>query len=165
MLVHVEFRRKFNEKFTLKDLQKFSQVGGALADMQVFKQSRLSVTKVTKPQWDFIINQIGEEDVDEMDDFNGSMIEEDEETSGLGADLGNDFALAFEAPVPLHTTTDGIPDVLDQMSAYAADVPAPTARSVSRGRRSRPSSAPIGQPAAMHNVAVLPRHAIDAPPN
>jgi predicted RNA-binding protein with PUA-like domain len=165
MLVHVEFRRKFSEKFTLKDLQKFSQTGGALADMQVLKQSRLSVTKVTKPQWDFIINQIGEDDIDEMDDFNGSIIEEDEETSGIGADLGNDFALAFEAPVPLHTATNRIPDVLDQMSAYAADVPAPTARSVSRGRRSRPCSAPTGQPAAMHNTTIIPRHTNDAPPN
>ncbi|KAH0135968.1 DUF55-domain-containing protein, partial [Aureobasidium melanogenum] len=41
MLVHVEFRRKFSEKFTLKDLQKFSQPGGALAGMELFKQSRL----------------------------------------------------------------------------------------------------------------------------
>ncbi|KEQ63252.1 DUF55-domain-containing protein, partial [Aureobasidium melanogenum CBS 110374] len=62
MLVHVEFRRKFSEKFTLKDLQKFSQPGGALAGMELFKQSRLSVTKVTKPQWDFIMSQVDEDE-------------------------------------------------------------------------------------------------------
>jgi predicted RNA-binding protein with PUA-like domain len=167
MLVHVEFRRKFSEKFTLKDLQKFSQSGGALAEMEVLKQSRLSVTKVTKPQWDFIMSQIDEDDEEDdvMNDFNGSMIEEDDDAGDVGADLGNDFAAAFEAPANLRTATDGIPDVVDQMSAYAADAPVPSARSVSRGRRSRPASKPAGQLAAMHNAAVLPRHANDTPPN
>ena len=167
MLVHVEFRRKFSEKFTLKDLQKFSQPGGALAEMEVLKQSRLSVTKVTKPQWDFIMSQIDEDDDEDdvMQDLNGSTIEEDDDAGGVGADLGNDFAAAFEAPTNLRTATDGIPDVVDQMSAYAADAAAPTARSVSRGRRSRPASKPAGQSAAMHDTAVLARYANEAPSN
>jgi predicted RNA-binding protein with PUA-like domain len=161
MLVHVEFRRKFSEKFTLKDLQKFSQTGGALADMEVLKQSRLSVTKVTKPQWDFIVSQIDEDEEEDMQDHNGSTVEEEEEDTGLGADLGNDFAAAFEAPANLRTSTD----VIDQMSAYAAEAPAaPSARSVSRGRRSRPATKPVGQSAAMHNATVFPRHPSNAPP-
>ncbi|KAI4724808.1 DUF55-domain-containing protein [Aureobasidium sp. EXF-10728] len=160
MLVHVEFRRKFSDKFTLKDLQKFSQPGGALAEMEVFKQSRLSVTKVTRPQWDFIMSQIDEED-DEMED----LVEEGIDGSGgENTDLGNDFAAAFEAPANLRTA-NGIPDVVSQMSAYAVDVSGPSARSVSRGRRSRPMSVPAGQPAALHNAALPHQHDTDAPAN
>ena len=169
MLVHVEFRRKFSEKFTLKDLQKFSQPGGALADMEVLKQSRLSVTKVTKPQWDFIMSQIDEDDDEDdvMQDLNGSTIQEEDDdgAGGVGADLGNDFAAAFEAPANLRTATDEIPAVVDQMSAYAVDAAAPTARSVSRGRRSRPVSKSAGQSAAMHDTAVLTESPHEAPPN
>jgi predicted RNA-binding protein with PUA-like domain len=162
MLVHVEFRRKFSEKFTLKDLQKFSQPGGALAGMEVLKQTRLSVTKVTKSQWDFIVSQIDEDDEDDMQDYNNSMVEEDEEDTKLGADLGNDFAAAFEAPANLRTTTDKIPEVIDQKAGDALTL---SARSVSRGRRSRPATKPVGQSAAMHNATVFPRHPSDAPPN
>ncbi|KAH0365608.1 DUF55-domain-containing protein, partial [Aureobasidium melanogenum] len=142
MLVHVEFRRKFSEKFTLKDLQKFSQTGGALAGMELFKQSRLSVTKVTKPQWDFIMSQVDDDD-DEMEDFNGLMVEEGTEIDGNTTDLGNDFAAAFEAPVDLHTAADGTPN--KQLLNLSA--PATAARSVSRGRRNRPMSVPAGRSA------------------
>ncbi|KAH0343086.1 DUF55-domain-containing protein, partial [Aureobasidium melanogenum] len=146
MLVHVEFRRKFSEKFTLKDLQKFSQPGGALAGMELFKQSRLSVTKVTKPQWDFIMSQVDEdEDDDEMVDFNGSMIDEGTEIDGNTTDLGNDFAAAFEAPIDLHTAADGAPD--GKLPNSTVSAPGSSARSVSRGRRSRPMSVPASRSA------------------
>ncbi|KAK6000232.1 hypothetical protein QM012_003864 [Aureobasidium pullulans] len=162
MLVHVEFRRKFSEKFTLKDLQKFSQSGGALAGMQLFKQSRLSVTKVTKPEWDFIMSQVDDED-DEIDDFNGSMIQEGTEVDGDNTDLGNDFAAAFEAPVDLHTAADGIPE--GQLPNSTVSVPGSSARSVSRGRRSRPMSVPAGRSAVLHDAALPAQHEIDAPSN
>jgi len=169
MLVHVEFRRKFSEKFTLKDLQKFSQPGGALADMEVLKQSRLSVTKVTKLQWNFIMSQIDEDDDEDdvMQDLNGSTIEEEDDdgAGGVGTDLGNDFAAAFEAPANLRTATDEIPAVVDQMSAYAVDAAAPAARSVSRGRRSRSVSKSAGQSAAMHDTAVLTESPHESLPN
>ena len=35
----------------LKELQKFAKDGGILENMQVLKQSRLSVSKVTKEEW------------------------------------------------------------------------------------------------------------------
>ena len=35
----------------LKELQKFAKAGGSLENMQVLKQSRLSVSKVTKKEW------------------------------------------------------------------------------------------------------------------
>ncbi|KAG9627484.1 DUF55-domain-containing protein, partial [Aureobasidium melanogenum] len=161
MLVHVELRRKFSEKLTLKDLQKFSQPGGALAGMELFKQSRLSVTKVTKPQWDFIMSQVDEDD-DEIEDFNGSMVEEGTEIDG-NTDLGNDFAAAFEAPVDLHTAADGTTD--GKLPNSTVSAPGSSARSVSRGRRSRPMSVPAGRSAVLHDAALPTQHEIDAPSN
>ncbi|KAL9610160.1 MAG: hypothetical protein Q9167_005114 [Letrouitia subvulpina] len=55
-VVHVEFRRKFPHMVTLKDLQQFAKPNGILENMQVLKMSRLSVSKVTKKEWDFIMN-------------------------------------------------------------------------------------------------------------
>lgn len=162
MLVHVEFRRKFSEKFTLKDLQKFSQPGGALAGMQLFRQSRLSVTKVFKPEWDFIMSQV--DDDDEIEDFDGSMVEEGTEVDGINTDLGSDFAAAFEAPVDLHTASaNGTHN--DQLPATVNASGPSAARSVSRGRRSRPMSVPAGQPAVLHDAVLPHQHEIDAPSN
>ncbi|MCJ1400676.1 hypothetical protein MMC11_003884 [Xylographa trunciseda] len=53
-VVHVEYRLKFKEIVKLKDLQKFAQPGGVLKDMQTLRQSRLSVSKVSQKEWDFI---------------------------------------------------------------------------------------------------------------
>lgn len=53
-VVHVEFRRKFPGLVTLKELQRFAKPGGVLENMQTLKLSRLSVSKVTKKEWDFI---------------------------------------------------------------------------------------------------------------
>lgn len=50
-LVHVKFVQKFPEMIKLKELQKYSKDGGTLENMQVLKQSRLSVSKVTKQEW------------------------------------------------------------------------------------------------------------------
>ncbi|MCJ1394379.1 hypothetical protein MMC18_007257 [Xylographa bjoerkii] len=55
-VVHVEYRLKFKEIIKLKDLQKFAQPGGVLKDMQTLRQSRLSVSKVSKKEWEFIRN-------------------------------------------------------------------------------------------------------------
>ena len=54
--MHVGFRQKFDRIVKLKDLQKFSKPGGVLEGMQTLKQSRLSVSKVTKKEWDFIMS-------------------------------------------------------------------------------------------------------------
>ena len=50
-LVHVKFAQKFPKIITLKELQKFAKDGGVLEDMQMLKQTRLSVSKVTKKEW------------------------------------------------------------------------------------------------------------------
>ena len=61
-LVHVEFRSRFATQVTLRDLQAHAKEEGILADMQVLKQSRLSVSKVTKAEWDYILRIAGEEE-------------------------------------------------------------------------------------------------------
>ncbi|KAL8767315.1 MAG: hypothetical protein Q9209_006153 [Squamulea sp. 1 TL-2023] len=53
-VVHVEFRRKFNDIVTLKELQRYAKPGGVLENMQTLKMSRLSVSKVSKKEWDFV---------------------------------------------------------------------------------------------------------------
>ncbi|GKZ28419.1 hypothetical protein AbraIFM66950_005593 [Aspergillus brasiliensis] len=53
--VHVEFRRKFNKLITLTDLKSYAQSVRALSNMQVLKQSRLSVTPVSVTEWAFIM--------------------------------------------------------------------------------------------------------------
>lgn len=50
-LVHVKFVQKFPEMVKLKELQKYAKDGGLLENMQMLKQTRLSVSKVTKKEW------------------------------------------------------------------------------------------------------------------
>ncbi|KAL8730853.1 MAG: hypothetical protein Q9166_003780 [cf. Caloplaca sp. 2 TL-2023] len=52
--VHVEFRSKFPEIVSLKELQQYAKPGRVLENMQTLKMSRLSVSKVSKKEWDFI---------------------------------------------------------------------------------------------------------------
>ncbi|PNY26905.1 Thymocyte nuclear protein 1, partial [Tolypocladium capitatum] len=50
-LVHVAFRRKFAVPMTLRELRELGAPGGPLADMQMLKQSRLSVSRVSGDEW------------------------------------------------------------------------------------------------------------------
>ncbi|THC99744.1 hypothetical protein EYZ11_000794 [Aspergillus tanneri] len=54
-VVHVEFRRKFKDLVPLNDLKSHAKPGGALENLQMLKQSRLSVSRVSKKEWDFIL--------------------------------------------------------------------------------------------------------------
>ncbi|PGH12495.1 hypothetical protein AJ79_04239 [Helicocarpus griseus UAMH5409] len=58
-VVHVEFRRKFNELVKLTDLKSFAKPGGPLENMQMMKQSRLSVSAVSGKEWEFIMGLAG----------------------------------------------------------------------------------------------------------
>lgn len=62
-VVHVEFRQKFPEIIKLKELQKYSKEGGILEHLQTLKQTRLSVSKVSKKEWNFIMDLVDPEDV------------------------------------------------------------------------------------------------------
>ncbi len=56
--VKVEYLQKFPEIIKLKELQGFAKEGGILANMQTLRMSRLSVSKVTKTEWDFIMSLV-----------------------------------------------------------------------------------------------------------
>ncbi|QSS64509.1 AT DNA binding protein [Histoplasma capsulatum] len=60
-VVHVEFKRKFKELITLAELKSFAKPGGPLENMQMMKQSRLSVSVVGGKEWEFIMGLVGEE--------------------------------------------------------------------------------------------------------
>ncbi|KAJ4265970.1 hypothetical protein NW762_003943 [Fusarium torreyae] len=53
-LVHVEFRKKFAVPIHLKELRELGKPGGPLETMQLLKQSRLSVNKVSSNEWKFL---------------------------------------------------------------------------------------------------------------
>jgi predicted RNA-binding protein with PUA-like domain len=54
--VHVEFRQKLETPVTLKELRAFQdEKGSPLENMQMLKLTRLSVSKVSAGEWDFLI--------------------------------------------------------------------------------------------------------------
>lgn len=61
VVVHVEFRRKFEKQVTLNDLKAHAQPGKGLENLQTLKQSRLSVSSVTPAQWKYILELAGED--------------------------------------------------------------------------------------------------------
>ena len=76
-LVHVGFLKKLSKPVTLKEMQKYSGANGILQDMQLIKQARLSVAKVSEKEWNFIVNELIEGY--EEDRANG----EDDDDDGL----------------------------------------------------------------------------------
>ena len=60
-LVHVTFKQKFRELISLETLKSHAQPYHPLENMQLVKQSRLSVSKVTKAEWDFIMSLVGQD--------------------------------------------------------------------------------------------------------
>ncbi|KAF7562458.1 hypothetical protein G7046_g1685 [Stylonectria norvegica] len=51
-LVHVEFRKKFAAQISLKEIRELGKPGEPLEKMQMLKQSRLSVSRVSKEEWE-----------------------------------------------------------------------------------------------------------------
>jgi predicted RNA-binding protein with PUA-like domain len=49
--VHVAFRKKFAVPIYLKELRELGAPGKPLAEMQMLKQSRLSVSRVSAGEW------------------------------------------------------------------------------------------------------------------
>lgn len=61
-MVHVAFKRKFDELITLKQLQALGGPGTPLQDMQLLKQSRLSVSKISAEEWHFVMDLVEAKD-------------------------------------------------------------------------------------------------------
>ncbi|KAL1305235.1 hypothetical protein AAFC00_002151 [Neodothiora populina] len=104
MLVHVQFKQKFPSKVSLKDLQKHSKSGDVLENMGLVKQSRLSVSKVSKAEWDFVMQQVE----DDAEDEDGKLPGEEEETPAEDLDAGSTAEGAHAATeVDKSSTPDG----------------------------------------------------------
>jgi predicted RNA-binding protein with PUA-like domain len=63
-VVHVVFRSKFDVELGLKELKELCAPGKPLENMQMLKQTRLSVSKVSADEWDFI-NELAEKKAQE----------------------------------------------------------------------------------------------------
>lgn len=54
-VVHVKFRSKFAVPIGLKELRGMGGAGKPLENMQMLKQSRLSVSKVSAAEWEYLM--------------------------------------------------------------------------------------------------------------
>ncbi|KAK6088062.1 hypothetical protein SCUP234_01128 [Seiridium cupressi] len=54
-VVHVEFRSKFKQLIGLKELREMGKMGSPLEQMQLLKQSRLSVSRVSQDEWSYLM--------------------------------------------------------------------------------------------------------------
>ena len=59
-VVHVEFRSKFAQQIGLKELREMGKPGQPLENMQLLKQSRLSVSRVTAAEWAYLMGVVQE---------------------------------------------------------------------------------------------------------
>ena len=82
-MVHVEFRRKFKNFVPLTDLKNHANSGGQLANLQMLKQPRLSVSRVNKKEWDFVMSLAKEDPESEpsADSSKEDASAEDEDSS------------------------------------------------------------------------------------
>lgn len=54
-VVHVKFRSKFAASIGLKELREMGGPGKPLENMQMLKQSRLSVSRVSPAEWEYLM--------------------------------------------------------------------------------------------------------------
>ncbi|KAI1499102.1 DUF55-domain-containing protein [Biscogniauxia marginata] len=55
-VVHVKFRSKFAQPIGLKELREMGKPGQPLENMQLLKQSRLSVSRVSPAEWEYLMS-------------------------------------------------------------------------------------------------------------
>jgi len=60
-VVHVAFRSKFVRPIGLKELREMGAPGGPLENMQMLRQSRLSVSRVAAAEWKYLMGVAGEQ--------------------------------------------------------------------------------------------------------
>ncbi|KAK4195522.1 PUA-like domain-containing protein [Triangularia verruculosa] len=66
-VVHVKFNRKFPVPITLRELKEFGAAGKPLQNMQMIKQSRLSVSKVSAAEWEFLLGVVQDKAIKEYE--------------------------------------------------------------------------------------------------
>lgn len=60
--MHVEHVRTLDNFIPLKELQKHAGQGEPLKDMQVLRMSRLSVSRVSADEWEYILKDLADVD-------------------------------------------------------------------------------------------------------
>jgi predicted RNA-binding protein with PUA-like domain len=70
----VKFVRKFSKLIPLSDLRRYGQSGGALQDLEMLKQSRLSVSAVKAREWHFILGLASQDDLDDEPEENRKAV-------------------------------------------------------------------------------------------
>lgn len=83
-LVHVGFLKKLSKPVTLKEMQKYSGANGILQDMQLIKQARLSVSKVSEKEWNFIVDEL----IEGYEEDGANNGDDDEGLAGVKVDGG-----------------------------------------------------------------------------
>ena len=84
--VHVEFMKKFENMVTLKTLRTQAEGNGPLKNMATLRQSRLSVSPVSRTEWLAVLEMAGEEDI-EMADDEEEDVEVDDDKEGQEASV------------------------------------------------------------------------------
>lgn len=81
--VGVEFVRKFDKVIDLATIKSYAQKGGPLEKMQLVTMSRLSVCRVSKDEWEFILGlaegKDGAKDTEEGEEEKKEDAKEDDE--------------------------------------------------------------------------------------
>lgn len=84
--VKVEFERKFNDVVDLARIKGFAKKGGELENLQLVTNSRLSVSRVRKEEWEFIVGladkQVANDASAENKEHDKEDVEEKETTAG-----------------------------------------------------------------------------------
>jgi len=148
-VVHVEFRKKLSSPVSLKELQQYRAETAVLGKMQLFKQSRLSVCRVSEEEWNFVVDNLidGYEEDEAISNDDGadvptSNLEEAdvaEPTSTIATQLSNGNATIEKPELALPTTESELPSTDAMPPAPATDSGSP-ARQASVAPPSRKSS-------------------------
>jgi len=112
-VVHVEFRRKFDQILTLETLKSHALPGQPLENLQTLRQSRVSVSRVTPQEWDFIMNLIDE-------------VETDAKAAEEAVDAEMKDAAVVETEVVNQPTSEPVPESEAAPVADSAPAPEPT---------------------------------------
>ena len=66
--MHVEYRRKFEKPVSLSELKEMVKANNnhVLKDMDLLGKGRLSVGKVSKKEWDFIMGLVAKKDSEKL---------------------------------------------------------------------------------------------------
>ena len=137
--VGVQFSKKLTKPVSLKEIQRYGKDKGVLSELQLLKQMRLSVGKVSEKEWKFIVDNLVEEGYEEgSDEANDVSGAEKVDEKVVNSDESNIVAAAEH---PGESMADD--EILDDTNPVVEDAELPTVAHVAAvpgTTRSRASS-------------------------